>query len=60
MARLLLRGAPASVISLIGMYSKSFGLQQGSKRMNPDELTGVSDSGEWEQRTPLQREGWRV
>ncbi|WP_145591475.1 hypothetical protein [Yersinia rochesterensis] len=34
-------------------YSKSLVLQQGGKRVNPDELTPVNDSGAREQPTTL-------
>ncbi|BDN96357.1 hypothetical protein KAM621c_14620 [Citrobacter braakii] len=37
-----------------------FGLQAGDKRVDPDELTQVSDSGERAQPTHLQREKQRV
>ena len=37
-------------------YPKDFMLQEGGKRVNPDELTVVSDSGEREQPTHLQLE----
>ncbi|PHZ33691.1 addiction module toxin RelE [Yersinia mollaretii] len=43
-----------------GYYPKSLAFQQGSKRMSPDELTQVSDSGERVPLTPLQRQGRRV
>lgn len=38
-------------------YPKDFMLQEGGKRVNPDELTVVSDTGEREQPTHLQLEG---
>lgn len=38
-------------------YSKSFKLYQDGKRMNPDALTVVSDSGEGMQPTQRQIEG---
>ncbi|TGB85659.1 addiction module toxin RelE [Escherichia sp. E3659] len=38
-------------------YSKSFKLYQDGKRMNPGELTVVSDSGERTQPTQRQIEG---
>ncbi|MCS3604925.1 hypothetical protein M2371_004179 [Buttiauxella sp. BIGb0471] len=37
--------------------SKSFGLQEGGKLVNPHELTQVSDWGKRVQPTHLQREG---
>ncbi|AXM04185.1 addiction module toxin RelE [Escherichia fergusonii] len=38
-------------------YSKSFKLYQDGKRVNPNELTVVSDSGERTQPTQRQNEG---
>ncbi|MGP6381602.1 hypothetical protein ACTZGB_19075, partial [Yersinia bercovieri] len=38
-------------------YLKSLASQLGSKGVNPDELTSVSDSGEREQLTRLRRQG---
>ncbi|QKJ10897.1 hypothetical protein [Yersinia massiliensis] len=41
-------------------YPKTLALQLGSQRVNPDELTLVSDSGARVQLTTLWRQGRRV
>ncbi len=54
---LVVREVAGSIQTLTRIKRKSFKLYQDGKRMNPDEFTVVSDSGERMQPTQRQIEG---